>query len=241
MGLSLCIVIYIRFSIDRGSMACFDAKEAAFLTSRALLDIGAINFNIREPYRLTSGMRSPVYIDCRRLISYPRIRCALMDFAVSMLDYQVGFESFDAIAGGETAGIPFAAFIAERMGLPMVYVRKKAKGFGRNVQIEGDIGAGKRVLLVEDLATNGASKLGFVKTLREAGADVSHSFVVFSYGIFPKSLEHLERLGVRLWSLACWNDVLPLCVEQGYFDQETLESVRVFLQDPEAWDQNWGR
>ncbi|MFN3615417.1 MAG: orotate phosphoribosyltransferase, partial [Rubrimonas sp.] len=111
--------------------------EIARLTARMLLEIGAVHFRADQPYTFTSGLRSPVYIDCRKLISYPRIRSALMDFAVSTLLRDAGFEQFDAVAGGETAGIPFAAWIAERMGLPMQYVRKKPKGFGRDAQIEG--------------------------------------------------------------------------------------------------------
>ena len=107
----------------------------AELTAKMLLEIDAVHFRADQPYKLTSGLASPVYIDCRKLISYPRIRTALMDFAVSTLLRDAGFEAFDAIAGGETAGIPFAAWIAERMGLPMQYVRKKPKGFGRDAQI----------------------------------------------------------------------------------------------------------
>ena len=92
-----------------------------------------------------------MYIDCRKLIFYPRIRGQLVDFAAATLARDAGFEQFDVVAGGETAGIPYAAWIADRLGLPMQYVRKKPKGFGRNAQIEGDIREGARTLLVEDL------------------------------------------------------------------------------------------
>jgi len=110
--------------------------EMARLTARMLLEVGAVHFRADEPYRLTSGLASPVYIDCRKLISYPRIRAALMDFACAKVLRDAGFDAFDAVAGGETAGIPFAAWIAERLGLPMLYVRKKPKGFDRDAQIE---------------------------------------------------------------------------------------------------------
>ena len=143
--------------------------EMARLTARMLLDIRAVHFRRDEPYRLTSGLASPVYIDCRKLISYPRVRAALMDFACAKLLRDAGFARFDAVAGGETAGIPFAAWISERMGLPMLYVRKKPKGFGRDAQIEGAIAEGARVLLVEDLTTDGGSKLRFAEALRAAG------------------------------------------------------------------------
>ena len=125
--------------------------EMARLTARMLLEIKAVHFRRDEPYKLTSGLASPVYIDCRKLISYPAVRAALMDFACAKLLRDAGFARFDAVAGGETAGIPFAAWIAERMGLPMLYVRKKPKGFGRDAQIEGAMAEGARILLVEDL------------------------------------------------------------------------------------------
>ena len=144
--------------------------EMARLTARMLLEVKAVNFRRDEPYKLTSGLASPVYIDCRKLISFPLVRSALMDFAVAKILRDAGFARFDAVAGGETAGIPFAAWIAERMGLPMLYVRKKPKGFGRNAQIEGFMPEGARVLLVEDLTTDGGSKLRFAEALRAAGA-----------------------------------------------------------------------
>ena len=102
--------------------------------ARMLLEIKAVHFRPDPPYMLTSGLASPVYIDCRKLISYPRIRSACMDFACSVLMRDAGYEAFDAVAGGETAGIPFAAWIADRLALPMQYVRKKPKGFGRQLR-----------------------------------------------------------------------------------------------------------
>ena len=102
-----------------------------------LLEIKAVHFNAAEPFTLASGLPSPTYIDCRKLISFPRIRSMLMDFLAVTVMREAGFEAFDNIAGGETAGIPFAALVAERLALPMTYVRKKPKGYGRNARIEG--------------------------------------------------------------------------------------------------------
>jgi len=209
--------------------------EAARLTARMLLEIGAVHFRADEPYRFTSGLASPVYIDCRKLISYPRIRSALMDMAVAKLQRDVGFEAFDAVAGGETAGIPFAAWIAERMALPMQYVRKKPKGFGRDARIEGDIHDGQRVLLVEDLTTDGGSKVGFAEAIREAGASVAHTVVVFYYDIFEDTPERLRAAGLELHYLGTWWDVLAESRAAGHFDPATHASVEAFLNDPIAW------
>ena len=109
-------------------------EEMARLTARMLLEIKAVHFMEAEPFVFASGLPSPVYIDCRKLISFPRIRSTLMDFLTAKVLRDAGFEAFDNIAGGETAGIPFAALVAERMALPMTYVRKKPKGYGRNAR-----------------------------------------------------------------------------------------------------------
>ncbi len=212
-----------------------DAREIARLTARMLLEIEAVHFNAREPFILASGLPSPTYIDCRKLISYPRIRSTLMDFLTVTVMRDAGFEAFDNIAGGETAGIPFSAFVAERMALPMTYVRKKPKGYGRNARIEGAMSEGQRVLLVEDLTTDGGSKLSFVDAIRETGATCAHTAVIFSYGIFSETEKTLGDHGVTLHALCTWWDVLAEAKAQGSFDSETLSEVEAFLTAPRAW------
>ena len=146
-----------------------------------------------------------------------------------------GAEAFDVVAGGETAGIPFAALIAERLALPMAYVRKVAKGHGRGARIEGRAGPGDRVLLVEDLATDGGSKLSFVDGLREAGARCAHTAVIFSYGIFPQTGPMLARHGVTLHALCTWHDVLTVARARGDLPPEAVDAVARFLDDPDGW------
>lgn len=217
-----------------------DKNLMSELTAKMLLEINAVHFNSENPYKLTSGLASPVYIDCRKLISYPRIRNTLMEFAVSTLFRDVGFEVFDAVAGGETAGIPFAAWISDKMGLPMQYVRKQPKGFGRNAQIEGDISAGQKVLLVEDLTTDGGSKIKFCKVLRDAGAVVNHTIVVFYYDIFSETKAVLKSNDLNLHSLATWRDVLLVCKNNNYFDVKVLNEVESFLNSPLEWSEKNG-
>jgi orotate phosphoribosyltransferase len=213
------------------------AAEIARLTARALLEIKAVHFNAAEPFILASGLPSPTYIDCRKLISYPRIRATLMDFLTVTVMRDAGFEAFDNVAGGETAGIPFGAWVAERMALPMTYIRKKPKGYGRNARIEGVMTEGQRVLLVEDLTTDGGSKLSFVDAIRETGAVCAHTAVIFYYGIFPETVQRLADHGVVLHHLCTWWDVLTEARAQGAFDAATLAEVDVFLQDPRAWQE----
>jgi orotate phosphoribosyltransferase len=214
-----------------------NATEIARLTARMLLEIKAVDFNVKTPFKLASGLPSPSYVDCRKLISYPRIRSTLMDFLTVTVMRNAGFEAFDNIAGGETAGIPFAALVAERMALPMTYVRKKPKGYGRNARIEGAMSEGQRVLLVEDLTTDGGSKLSFVDAIRDTGATCGHTAVIFYYDIVPETTKTLGDHGVTLHHLCTWWDVLAEAKAQGSFDAETLAEVEAFLNAPRAWQE----
>ena len=211
--------------------------EIARLTARMLLEIKAVHFNAEDPFTLASGLPSPTYIDCRKLISYPRIRATLMDFMTITVMRDAGFEAFDNIAGGETAGIPFAALVAERLALPMTYVRKKPKGYGRNARIEGAMHEGQRVLLVEDLTTDGGSKLSFVDAIRETGASCAHTAVIFYYDIFPETEQKLADHGVALHYLCTWWDVLAEARKSGIFDEKTLAEVEKFLNAPRTWQE----
>ena len=218
----------------------YDKAAIARSVARMLLEIDAVLFRADEPFKLTSGMASPVYIDCRKIISFPRMRSAMMDYGATVILNDIGYESLDALAGGETAGIPFAAWLAERTHLPMQYVRKKPKGFGRDARIEGDIKDGQRILLVEDLTTDGGSKLNFVEALRTAGAEVAHTFVIFYYDIFTDTPDRLNEVGIKLHYLATWWDVLAACKELGRFDSSTLNSVEAFLHSPRDWSKENG-
>ena len=212
-----------------------DDATIARLAAAMLWEAEAVNFRPEAPFTLASGLPSPTYVDCRRLIAFPRIRATLMDFLAAKVLRRAGFEAFTCIAGGETAGIPFAAFLAERLGLPMAYIRKKPKGYGKGARIEGVMGPADRVLLVEDLATDGGSKLSFVDAIRETGAACGHTAVVFFYGIFPRAEPTLAAHGVQLTALCTWADVLEEARRRDAFDPATLDAVQAFLDDPEGW------
>lgn len=213
--------------------------EIAETTARILIETSAIQFNAAKPFMFKSGWASPTYCDCRKLISFPRARTKLVDMMVDTIERKIGFESLDAVAGGETAGIPIAAWVADRLHLPMLYVRKTAKGYGRNRQVEGDCRAGQRVLLVEDLATDGRSKIIFCDALREVGAKVTDTIVWFYYGIFPQAPGSLADHGVRLHALATWWDVLKVAERDKLFPDQIGE-VRKFLESPADWSQAHG-
>jgi orotate phosphoribosyltransferase len=163
-----------------------------------------------------------------------------MDFAVHSIDRDIGRGSIDAVAGGETAGIPFAAWVADRLHLPMQYVRKKPKGFGRGAQIEGQLLPGQRVLLVEDLATDGKSKVNFINAIREAGGTCYHCFFIFFYDIYPRGKKILGDLGVTLDALTTWKDVLAVARASGKFEPKMLAEVEKFIGDPAGWSKAHG-
>ena len=209
-------------------------QSIAETAANILLEIEAVHIRPEEPFTFTSGRLSPVYVDCRKIISFPRARKKLMEMGVALLTRKAGFEQFDAVAGGETAGIPFAAWIADLLGLPMLYIRKKPKGFGRNARIEGTFEDGARILLVEDLATDGGSKLSFIDAISEAGGTIAHCLVIFHYGNFPQSTTCMKEKGVNLHGLCTWWDVLAAAEKRG-FTKTQLNEVRQFLRDPDGW------
>jgi orotate phosphoribosyltransferase len=214
------------------SKAASDREKIARHAASMLLEIDAVHFCADPPFILTSGAASPVYIDCRKLISFPQIRSALMDYGVRAVRDS---GPFDSVAGGETAGIPFAAWFAERMDLPMQYVRKKPKGFGRDAQIEGVLKKGDKVLLVEDLATDGGSKIAFIEAIRKAGAECNHTFVIFFYDIFKETREIMAEHDLTLHYLTTWRDVLAEAAKEGRFDKTTLGAVGDYLDAPKEW------
>jgi orotate phosphoribosyltransferase len=207
----------------------------AELVARMLWEIKAVHFSADKPYAFASGMASPVYIDMRKLISFPRIRSTVMDFAAATVLRDAGFEKFDCVAGGETAGIPFAAFLSERLSLPMIYCRKKPKGHGRNAQIEGNMPEGSRVLVIEDLTTAGGSMFTFIEAIRAAGGIVDHGIALFYYGIFPEAEQRFAAGDVKLHYIATWRDVLAVAKKDKLFDENTLKEVEAFLNAPLEW------
>ena len=216
-----------------------EQRAAGQEAAKYLIDIKAVNFRPNEPYKLTAGWASPVYVDCRKVIAFLEQRRAIIQLGIDMLNRDIAEEP-DFVAGGETAGIPYAAWISEALSRPMLYVRKKPKGFGRNAQIEGAMTEGSHVLLVEDLATDGGSKINFISALRESGATVSDVFVVFFYGAFPGASDTMANAGVTLHYLCDWWDVIAAAEAGGYFTPDDISGVRAFLADPTGWSKSHG-
>lgn len=209
-------------------------EAAAADTVQALLALQAVVVYDDRPFVYTTGWASPVYVDCRKLMSHAAHRARVMDHAAQRVRSQLG-SRIDVIAGTETAGIPFAAWLADRLQLPMVYVRKKPMGWGLHAQVEGDLLAGARCLLVDDLTTDGLSKIGTANTLRRAGAVVEDVFVIFNYDVYPQSRQAFAESGLALHSLATWEDVFAQTKAVSYFTPDRAKEIKAFLADPIAW------
>ena len=206
------------------------------ITAKLLLEINAVHFNSNKPFTLTSGLKSPVYIDCRKLISYPKARNTLIKFFSEIIIKNIGIDNVESLVGGETAGIPFAAFLASELNLPMHYVRKQPKGFGIDSSIEGNSIKGKKVVLIEDLTTDGGSKIKFCDSIRKAGAIVEETVVLFYYNIFEDVPDKLKNSGINLNYLACWWDILNYCKEvNSIIDKKTINQIENFLISPIEW------
>lgn len=215
------------------------ANEIGREVAELLFKAGAIHVSRQQPFILAAGWASPVYVDVRLLLGSPELRGAVSDLAARYVGAAFPPGSLDAIAGAETAGIPFAAWLADRLDLKLRYVRKRPLGIGRNAQVEGGPVEGLRVLLMDDLTTDGGSKLNFARGLRAAGAEVEHVLTIFYHDAFPGADARLRQAGLTLHALANWGDVLRAGAGPGLGPEDRAEIER-FLADPVAWSTRHG-
>ena len=203
------------------------------IIAEKLIDIGSVKFSFEKHFTLTSGLKSPVYVDCRKIISFIDERELIMNEAVNY--FEKNNIQFDLVAGGETAGIPYAAIISEKIKKPMIYVRKKPKGFGQNQQIEGHFKEKEKAILIEDLATDGGSKVVFVEAMRKAGLIVNDIFVVFYYDIFNLDDSVLSKLDVNIHSLCTWKEIISVIEKKKIYEESDINNLKKFLSNPDDW------
>ncbi len=204
-------------------------KDVSEIISKFFWETGSIKVSVDEPFQMTSGKLSPFYIDCRILISYPFQRDVITAYAHWL--YEENQLSSDCIAGGETAGIPFAAWLAEKMKKPFIYVRKKPKGHGLTSQIEGSVQNGQTILLYEDLITDGQSKLNFISGIKNAGCTVKDCLVIFDR--LEGGAEVLKKEGVRLFSLIDMDDCLAVGLKNNFITSKELDIITQYRQSLE--------
>ena len=203
-------------------------KKISNETASILLKKKCIEFSFKKKFQLTSGRKSIVYCDCRKIISYTNERDKLINFALKKIKLDKTLNSITNIAGGESAGIPYASLLAQKLKLPLSYIRKERKKFGKKSQIEGNIKYNDKVLLVEDLITDGSSKYNFIEAVEEVGGRIKAIFVIFNYGINKEFLEYKGKK-IKIISLAKWEDVLNILKLKNIFPQKEISSIVNFL------------
>ena len=200
--------------------------------AEALLQIEAVTLSPENPYTWSSGMKSPIYCDNRLTLSYPDVRNLIIDALVEAIRPL----NADVIAGTATAGIPHATLVADRLGLPLVYVRSSAKGHGKGNQIEGKLDNGARVLVIEDLLSTGMSSIDAAHAIREAGGEVIGIQAIFSYGL-PILEKNLADANISATSLTTFPELVEVAESTGNLTKSEIHSLREWQQDPRAWSE----
>jgi orotate phosphoribosyltransferase len=200
--------------------------------AKKLLDIEAVFLNPSEPFTWSSGIKSPIYCDNRLTLSYPTVRDEISTGLVEIIKEQ--FPDVEVIAGTATAGIPHAAWVSEKLNLPMCYVRSKAKAHGKGKQIEGKAAPGQKVVVVEDLISTGGSCITAVNALREAGCDVLGVVAIFTYEL-EKGKRMLEEHDIKAFALSDYSSLLAVALQNSIIREEELEQLKLWGENPEKW------
>lgn len=206
--------------------------EYAKIIAEKLLEIGAIRLREEPPFVWASGWNSPIYCDNRLSLSFPQVRSVVTGAFLSLITQE--FAGVEAIAGVATAGIPQAAILADRMGLPMLYVRSSPKSHGMENLIEGKTTPGAKVVVIEDLISTGGSSLKAVEALRQAGYEVMALLAVFSYG-FRQAETNMAQANVVCKYLSDYQALVETALQQGRISAEQLASLQSWRENPESW------
>ncbi|MCM3784398.1 orotate phosphoribosyltransferase [Neobacillus mesonae] len=197
-----------------------------------LLEIKAVALRPNQPFTWTSGIKSPIYCDNRLTMSYPEIRDLIAESFAAIIREQ--YPETEVIAGTATAGIPHAAFVAQKLGLPMIYIRDKAKGHGKENLIEGLVSEGQKVIVIEDLISTGGSSLKAAKAVQEAGAEALAVLAIFSYQL-DRATNAFEEAGVPLQSLSNYTALTDVALREGTIAEADLNLLRSWREDPNSF------
>jgi len=207
-------------------------KETAITISEYLLQIKAIKLNVKEPFIWASGLKSPIYCDNRKTLSFPKIRTFIRQQFVEIINEEFG--SIDLVAGVATGAIAHGVLVAQELGLPFVYVRSSEKKHGLENKIEGYFESGQSVVVIEDLVSTGKSSLQAVEALRSAGCDVKGMAAIFSYNL-KKALDNFKEAQCKLITLSDYDELIKQAIESNYISDTDLKSLIKWRKDPESW------
>lgn len=202
------------------------AKDIA----KSLLGTEAVRLNVKEPFTFVSGIKSPIYCDNRKMIGFPKERQVVVDAFIEVLKEK----EFDIVAGTATAGIPWAAFIAQEMNVPMAYIRGEKKAHGAGRQIEGADFQGKKVIIIEDLISTGGSSIKAVAAAREAGASEVEVLAIFSYE-FQKAYTNFAADNIEWTTISNFASLIEVATEENYLDSSDAETALLWNKNPESW------
>ena len=211
-------------------------QDRALKVAEFLLQIEAIKLNPENPFTWASGLRSPIYCDNRKTLSYPEVRAFIRDaFAATIRE---SFPNAEVIAGVATGGVAIGALVAEALNLPFIYVRSEAKKHGLGNQVEGVLHANQRVVVIEDLISTGSSSLKAVEALREANATIEGMVAIFTYG-FPKASERFAEASCAVQTLSNYDFLLQQASASGYISSVQQETLSHWKSNPEAWSEQF--
>ncbi len=209
-------------------------KESANAISEHLLQIKAVKLNVSNPFTWASGLKSPIYTDNRKILSFPKVRTFVRQQFVDIIQEEYG--SVDLIAGVATGAIAHGVLVAQEMGLPFVYVRSSQKKHGLENKIEGQYESGQRVVVIEDLISTGKSSLDAVEALRSVGCDVRGMVAIFSYNL-EKAKENFKKAKCPLFTLSDYNILVEYAENNNYISGKDLKSLAQWRKDPEKWSE----
>ncbi|MGB3618872.1 MAG: orotate phosphoribosyltransferase [Catalinimonas sp.] len=196
------------------------------------MQVKAIRLNPKQPFQWSSGWLSPIYCDNRLTLSYPSVRSFVKQEIISVIHERYG--QTESIAGVATAGIPQATLVADRLRLPLLYVRSASKGHGLRNRIEGQVVEGQKVVVIEDLISTGKSSVEAADSLRAAGLDVLGVVAIFTYG-FPQAEEAFQKADLSYCCLSDYDTMLEVATAQNYVPAEALDSLNRWRENPAAW------
>ena len=208
-------------------------KETAEKTAELLLQINAIKLNPKNPFSWASGWKSPIYCDNRLILSFPAIRNFIRDEFSKNIEQEFGRP--DVIAGVATGAIGIGILVAEKMGLPFVYVRPEPKKHGRQNQVEGFLQKGQNVVVVEDLISTGNSSLLAVEALKQAEANIKGMAAIFNYG-FGVADENFIKAKITLKTLSNYENLLHLAVEKDFINEKEYQTLKEWRENPSTWN-----
>lgn len=200
--------------------------------AKDLLKIEAVFLSPDEPFTWASGIKSPIYCDNRITMSYPEVRREIAKGLAE--EIKANYPDVEVIAGTATAGIPHAAWVAELLDLPMVYIRSKAKDHGKGNQIEGRITEGQKMVVIEDLISTGGSVLEAAEAAKREGADVLGVAAIFTYEL-DKGVEKFKAAGMPLLTLTNYSTLIEIALEENYINEQQLTLLKEWRKDPENW------